>query len=198
MVSEEKKADRMNEEKEIEETGIPIDEDAQGSENNEKKTGEGNDNTSSTNDDIEGNTEQSKESEDLKTQYLRLAADFQNFKKRSEKEKSDIYAHANKEIALDMLEVIDSFEIALSHKDSVEKNFVSGMEKILKQFQTVLEKNGIEEINAEGEEFDPIFHHAVMTEDTEDFESGHVSAVLKKGYILNGKVIRAAMVKVSK
>lgn len=198
MVSEEKKADRMNEEKEIEETGIPIDEDAQGSENNEKKTGEGNDNTSSTNDDIEGNTEQSKESEDLKTQYLRLAADFQNFKKRSEKEKSDIYAHANKEIALDMLEVIDSFEIALSHKDSVEKNFVSGMEKILKQFQTVLEKNGIEEISAEGEEFDPIFHHAVMTEDTEDFESGHVSAVLKKGYMLNGKVIRAAMVKVAK
>ena len=61
-----------------------------------------------------------------------MAADFQNFKKRSEKEKSDIYAHANKEIALDMLEVIDSFEIALSHKDSVEKNFVSGMEKILK------------------------------------------------------------------
>ena len=154
--------------------------------------------TSSTNDDIEGNTEQSKESEDLKTQYLRLAADFQNFKKRSEKEKSDIYAHANKEIALDMLEVIDSFEIALSHKDSVEKNFVSGMEKILKQFQTVLEKNGIEEISAEGEEFDPIFHHAVMTEDTEDFESGHVSAVLKKGYMLNGKVIRAAMVKVAK
>lgn len=198
MVSEEKKADRMNEEKEIEETGIPIDEDAQGSDNNEKKTGEGNDNTSSTNDDIEGNTEQSKESEDLKTQYLRLAADFQNFKKRSEKEKSDIYAHANKEIALDMLEVIDSFEIALSHKDSVEKNFVSGMEKILKQFQTVLEKNGIEEISAEGEEFDPIFHHAVMTEDTEDFESGHVSAVLKKGYMLNGKVIRAAMVKVAK
>lgn len=198
MVSEEKKADRMNEEKEIEETGIPIDEDAQVSDNNEKKTGEGNDNTSSTNDDIEGNTEQSKESEDLKTQYLRLAADFQNFKKRSEKEKSDIYAHANKEIALDMLEVIDSFEIALSHKDSVEKNFVSGMEKILKQFQTVLEKNGIEEISAEGEEFDPIFHHAVMTEDTEDFESGHVSAVLKKGYMLNGKVIRAAMVKVAK
>ncbi len=198
MVSEEKKADRMNEEKEIEETGIPIDEDAQGSDNNEKKTGESNDNTSSTNDDIERNTEQSKESEDLKTQYLRLAADFQNFKKRSEKEKSDIYAHANKEIALDMLEVIDSFEIALSHKDSVEKNFVSGMEKILKQFQTVLEKNGIEEISAEGEEFDPIFHHAVMTEDTEDFESGHVSAVLKKGYMLNGKVIRAAMVKVAK
>lgn len=198
MVSEEKKAERMNEEKEIEETGIPIDEDDQGSDNNEKKTGKDNDNTSSTNDDIEGNTEQSKESEDLKTQYLRLAADFQNFKKRSEKEKSDIYAHANKEIALDMLEVIDSFEIALSHKDSVEKNFVSGMEKILKQFQTVLEKNGIEEISAEGEEFDPIFHHAVMTEDTEDFESGHVSAVLKKGYMLNGKVIRAAMVKVAK
>ena len=72
------------------------------------------------------------------------------------------------------------------------------MEKILKQFQTVLEKNGIEEISAEGEEFDPIFHHAVMTEDTEDFESGHVSAVLKKGYMLNGKVIRAAMVKVAK
>lgn len=141
--------------------------------------------------------EESEEDEDLKNKYMRLAADFQNFKKRADREKNDIYAYANQEIALDMLNVIDTFEIALSHKEGVEKNFIDGMEKILKQFKGVLEKNGIEEIKADGAEFDPVFHHAVMTEDTDRFQSGQVSAVLKKGYMLNGKVIRAAMVKVA-
>ncbi len=135
--------------------------------------------------------------EDENTKYLRLYADFQNFKKRTEKEKSDIYAYANEKIALDMLDVIDNFELALSHKEGVSETFVEGMEKILKQFNGVLEKNGIKEIDALGSEFDPMFHHAVMTEDTDKYESGAVSDVLKKGYVLNGKVIRAAMVKVA-
>jgi len=136
--------------------------------------------------------------EDQRTQYLRLMADYQNFKKRTEKEKSDIYAFANEKIARELLEVIDNFERAMDHTaDSSDKNLVSGMTAIFKQLKGVLEKNGIAELLADGQEFDPSLHHAVSTENTEDFQSGHVVETLQKGYTLKGKVIRPAMVKVA-
>ena len=127
---------------------------------------------------------------------MRLIADFQNFKRRTEKEKSDIYAYANEQIALELLEVIDNFERALDH-ESTDKAYAEGMELILKQLIEVLKKSGIEEIKTLGEEFDPNFHNAVMMEDNPDFESGKVTEVLQKGYTLNSKVIRPSMVKVN-
>lgn len=153
--------------------GIPDEEDA----GNEKKE-----------------TETREESSD--TKYMRLMADFQNFKRRTEKEKSDIYAYANEQIALGLLEVIDNFERALDH-ESTDKAYAEGMELILKQLIEVLKKSGIEEIKTLGEEFDPNFHNAVMMEDNPDFESGKVTEVLQKGYTLNSKVIRPSMVKVN-
>lgn len=153
--------------------GIPDEEDA----GNEKKE-----------------TETREESSD--TKYMRLMADFQNFKRRTEKEKSDIYAYANEQIALELLEVIDNFERALDH-ESTDKAYAEGMELILKQLIEVLKKSGIEEIKTLGEEFDPNFHNAVMMEDNPDFESGKVTEVLQKGYTLNSKVIRPSMVKVN-
>ena len=138
------------------------------------------------------------EDEDMKTKYLRLAADFQNFKRRTEKEKSDIYAYANEKFALDLLDVIDNFERALVHQnDCKDEKMKEGMELIFKQLQCVLEKNKIAEIPALGEDFDPNVHNAVMTNASEDYESGKVSAVLQKGYKLNNKVIRPAMVMVA-
>ncbi|MBQ2868199.1 MAG: nucleotide exchange factor GrpE [Firmicutes bacterium] len=138
------------------------------------------------------------EDEDMKTKYLRLAADFQNFKRRTEKEKSDIYAYANEKFALDLLDVIDNFERALVHQDDCkDEKMKEGMELIFKQLQGVLEKNKITEIPALGEDFDPNVHNAVMTNASEDYESGKVSAVLQKGYKLNNKVIRPAMVMVA-
>ena len=138
------------------------------------------------------------EEEDMKTKYLRLAADFQNFKRRTEKEKSDIYAYANEKMALDLLDVIDNFERALVHQDDCkDEKMKEGMELIFKQLQGVLEKNKITEIPALGEDFDPNVHNAVMTNASEDYESGKVSAVLQKGYKLNNKVIRPAMVMVA-
>ena len=138
------------------------------------------------------------EEEDMKTKYLRLAADFQNFKRRTEKEKSDIYAYANEKFALDLLDVIDNFERALIHQDDCkDEKMKEGMELIFKQLQGVLEKNKITEIPALGEDFDPNVHNAVMTNASEDYESGKVSAVLQKGYKLNNKVIRPAMVMVA-
>ena len=139
----------------------------------------------------------SKEDEELNVRYLRLAADFQNYKKRVEKEKSDIYAFANEKIVVELLDVIDNFERALEHSKDNSEGFAEGMNMIFKQFRGVLEKNGVEEMSAIGESFDPNFHHAVLTENSVEYESGKVTMVLQKGYMLNKKVIRPAMVKVA-
>jgi molecular chaperone GrpE len=140
--------------------------------------------------------ETTKDEEELNTRYLRLAADFQNYKRRVEKEKGDIYAYANEKIVIELLDVIDNFERALEHSNENE-SFSEGMNMIFKQFKGVLEKSGVEELNALGEDFDPNFHHAVLTENSVEYESGKVTQVLQKGYLLNKKVIRPAMVKVA-
>lgn len=145
----------------------------------------------------DGGQEKKKEpEEDGDARYLRLMADFQNYKKRIEKEKSDIYSYANEKLITEMLEVLDNFERALGQEESGD-SFKEGMEMIFKQLGNVLEKAGLAEITALGEEFDPNFHNAVMTEETEEYESGKVSGVMQKGYTLNGKVIRPSMVKVA-
>ena len=136
------------------------------------------------------------EDEALNTKYLRLMADFQNYKRRTEKEKGDIYAFANEKIVSELLNVIDNFERALD-AGSDGDSFVEGMNLIFKQLQGVLEKAGVVEIEALGQDFDPNFHHAVLTEDSAEYESGKVTAVLQKGYLLNNKVIRPSMVKVA-
>lgn len=142
--------------------------------------------------------ELSKEEEDMKTRYMRLAADFQNYKRRVEKEKSDIYAYANEKIVTELLDVIDNFERAIAHdQECKDSKMLEGMAMIFKQLKGVLEKSNVDEIKAIGEEFDPNFHHAVMTENSVEYESGKVTAVLQKGYLLNGKVIRPSMVKVA-
>ncbi|PKM84786.1 MAG: nucleotide exchange factor GrpE [Firmicutes bacterium HGW-Firmicutes-11] len=136
------------------------------------------------------------DSEDTNTKLLRLAADFQNFRRRVEKEKGDIYAYANERLIAELLSVVDNFDRALS-VESTDKNLQNGMELILKQFTDVLSQNGLEEISAVGSEFDPNFHHAVIMEKVDTGSSGHVVQVLQKGYLLNKKVIRPAMVKVA-
>lgn len=143
--------------------------------------------------------ENNKEEEDLNTRYMRLAADFQNFRRRTEKEKSDIYAFANEKIALDLLEVIDNFDRAMVHvEDSADQKLAEGMQLVFKQLKDVLAKNNISEIDALGQEFDPNYHNAVLTEAAgEGKEAGTVTQVLQKGYILNKKVIRPAMVAVA-
>lgn len=126
--------------------------------------------------------------------YLRLLAEFQNYKKRVEKEKSDLYSYANEKLMTELLEVIDNFERALEQPDT--EGFKEGIEMIFNQLENVLSGAGLAEIAALGEDFDPNVHNAVMTEETEEYESGKVSGVMQKGYTLNGKVIRPSMVKV--
>lgn len=136
------------------------------------------------------------EEEALNLKYMRLMADFQNYKRRTEKEKMDTYAYANEKIVSELLNVIDNFERALAAGDGGD-SFVQGMNMIFVQLQGVLEKAGVAEIESLGQEFDPNFHDAVMTEDSAEYESGKVTEVLQKGYTLNGKVVRPAMVKVA-
>ena len=149
----------------------------------------------------ESGTEKGREDarEDESQRYMRLAADFQNFKKRTEKEKADIYAFANEKFAADLLEVLDNFEraVAQDNVEGADAKFLEGMEMILSQLKNVLAKNNVEEIAAIGEEFDPNVHHAVLMESSETYESGRVTDVMQKGYRLKDKVVRPAMVKVS-
>ena len=139
--------------------------------------------------------------EDADRKYLRLMADFQNYKRRVEKEKKDLYSYANEKIMSDLLEVLDNFERALDQDPAAAADggagFREGMDMIFKQLTDVLKKEGLEEITALGEDFDPNLHNAVMTEETEEYESGKVSGVMQKGYTLKGKVIRPSMVKVA-
>ena len=136
------------------------------------------------------------EEEAWSMKYMRLMADFQNYKKRTEKEKTDIYAYANEKLIAELLTVLDNFERALAH-ECADESFVEGMNMIFKQFAGVLEKAGLEEIKALGEDFNPMFHNAVMMEDNDAYESGKVTNVMQKGYMLNKKVIRPAMVMVN-
>ncbi|MCQ2548267.1 MAG: nucleotide exchange factor GrpE [Clostridia bacterium] len=140
--------------------------------------------------------EKKEEDEALELKYTRLMADFQNFKRRSNEEKAGIYQRANESIVVELLLVMDNFERAMEHAPEGDA-FAEGVSQIYKQLQGVLDKNGVKEIEAQGLEFDPNFHNAVMTEDSDEVESGHIIQVLQKGYTLNGKVVRPSMVKVA-
>ena len=138
-----------------------------------------------------------KKIEELNAKYMRLMADFQNQKKRFDKEKADIYQYANEKIVKNILEVLDNFERALDATKDADPSLHDGMELIFKQLMTALENAGVAEIKALGEEFDPNFHNAVMMEETDEYESNKVSGVMQKGYTLNSRVIRPSMVKVA-
>lgn len=131
----------------------------------------------------------------LYDKYLRLVAEFDNFKKRTQKEKDEIYSIAKTDVVMGLLPVIDNFERA--EKFSEDKNIEEGMTLIKKQFLEFLKKIGVEEIEADGKEFDPTLHNAVLHEDRDDVPENTVVEVLQKGYKLGDKVIRYAMVKVA-
>lgn len=137
------------------------------------------------------------EEDPWQTKYMRLMAEFQNYKKRTAKEISDIRSSAGEKIMGNILDVLDNFERAFEQGTTDEK-YAEGVENIFKQLLTVLGNAGLSEMEVVGEEFDPNFHNAAVMEETEDFESGKISGVIQKGYTLNGKVIRPPMVKVAK
>lgn len=147
----------------------------------------------------EDNSKKAEAEENGDAKYLRLMAEFQNYKKRVAKEKSDIHSYANEKIVTELLEVLDNFERALATDNSTDvEGYAQGMRLIFDQLLGVLTKSGLVEVKALGEEFDPNMHNAVMTADSEEYDSNKVCSVLQKGYTLNGKVIRPSMVTVAK
>ena len=142
--------------------------------------------------------EEAKKAEEAESErYMRLMAEFQNFKRRAAKEKSDIHAYANEKIVGDLLPVLDNFERALD-TETEDEGYAKGMQLIFEQLKTALNNAGLEEIKAMDEEFDPNVHNAVMTETIEEKEDGTITKVLQKGYKLTDKVVRPSMVAVNK
>lgn len=139
--------------------------------------------------------EAKKQIEDLKGTVQRTQADFMNFKRRTEKEKEDISAFANEKIIMELLGIMDNFERALNAFDEEDSSVFKGVEMIKKQMEDVLAKSSVEEIDTDCK-FDHNMHHAVMQDAGENPDE--ILEVFQKGYKLKGKVIRPAMVKVSK
>lgn len=131
-----------------------------------------------------------------KDKYLRLLAEYDNFRKRSLKERLDASADATAKAALEVISVIDNFERAMAAECS-DEGYKKGVEMIYGQFTEVIKKLGVEEIEALGKEFDPNLHNAVSQVEDENFGENTVSQVYQKGYRLGDKVIRCAMVVVA-
>ena len=136
----------------------------------------------------------------LKDKYLRTLAEYENFRKRSEKEKAQMFELGAKSIIEQLLPVVDNFERALEHipEEEKENSFTKGVEGIYKQIQKMFLDCDIQAIEAVGQKFDPALHNAVMTEEEGDAEEDTVTADLQKGYTYRGNVVRHSMVKVKK
>ena len=137
--------------------------------------------------------------EELNDRLKRQMAEFDNFRKRTEKEKSQMYDMGAKTIVEKILPVIDNFErgLAAVPEDNKEDAFVVGMDKIYRQMLTVLEEAGVKPIEAVGAEFDPNFHNAVMHVEDETLGENVVAEELQKGYMYRDTVVRHSMVKVA-
>ncbi|CDN43743.1 MULTISPECIES: nucleotide exchange factor GrpE [unclassified Paenibacillus] len=143
--------------------------------------------------------ELSKQAEEHQQRYLRAQADFDNFRRRTQKEKEELAQYASSKLLTQLLPVVDNFERALAaaagsgDSDSLAK----GVDMIFRQLQGVLEQEGLKAMEAVGSPFNPEFHQAIMQVESEDHEEGIVVEEVQKGYILKDKVLRPAMVKVS-
>lgn len=139
--------------------------------------------------------------DELYQKHLRLAADFENYKKRLAKEKADIIAYGNEELIKALLNVLDNLERALEHAESQEdpKPLLEGVKLVHKQFLSCLEKFGVQFIDAtRGQEFDPRLHQAIERIESPDLTPGLIISEMLKGYMLKDRLLRPALVVVSK
>ena len=133
--------------------------------------------------------------------YLRLQADFENTRKRWERDRSELLRYANDDLLCSLLNITDDLERSLELSQDKHEDFTAfmkGVEMILAHIHDLMKKNGVSGINASGKIFDPNFHEALMQVESNDWPENTVIEELQKGYLLNGKVLRTAKVKVSK
>ena len=137
--------------------------------------------------------------EDLNDKYMRTFAEFDNFRKRTEKEKAAMFELGARSIIEKILPVIDNFERGFSTVEEEDKEdaFVKGMDMVYKQMLSTLEEAGVKAIDAVGQQFDPNLHNAVMHVDDENFGENEVAEEFQKGYTYRESVVRHSMVKVA-
>ena len=136
------------------------------------------------------------EKAELQDRVLRAQAEFQNFKKRVERERSEMYEYASMEAVRALLPVLDDFERSLKAESS-DKDYVKGMELIYNRFYEGLKKLGLEPIDSTGQPFDPHVHHAVDMVETDEAPADTVLEEFQRGYNFKGRMLRPAMVKVA-
>lgn len=134
---------------------------------------------------------------ELKSHIQRLQADFDNFRKQNEKQRQDLINYANEGLIVKFLDVYEDMERALENSNN-EEELREGLELIYSKMKTTLEKEGVEEIPAVGEKFDPFKHEALLTVDSPDHENNEIVDELMKGYTLKDKVIKYSKVRVCK
>ena len=139
-----------------------------------------------------------KERDTLKEQLLRAVADFDNYRKRIERERRELSDYAATDVLLELLPIIDNFERALQAPAGADEPFKKGVELIHKQMLDLLRKRGVTLIDALGADFDPNVHQAVIHEPSDEHREGEVMQELQRGYKLGDRLLRPAMVKVAK
>nr|WP_281279849.1 nucleotide exchange factor GrpE [Cohnella pontilimi] len=144
-------------------------------------------------------SELQRQAEENHSRFLRAQADFDNYRRRTQKEKEELAQYASLKLVDQLLPVLDNFERALqSGGEAAESHsFSKGVDMIFRQFYQVLENEGLKKIEAVGQPFDPELHQAIMQVESEEHESGTVVEVVQNGYWMKDKVLRPAMVKVS-
>lgn len=151
----------------------------------------------------EKNEEHSKDAElqkkldETKDQLLRMAAEYDNFRKRSQKEKDALYTDCKATVIKSLLPVVDNFDRVFANPDANYEDFKKGVEMTFKQFNDVFKSLNVEAFGEVGEEFDPNIHNAVMHTEDETLGENIITTVLAKGYKLGDKIIRPAMVAVA-
>ncbi|MBF0607471.1 MAG: nucleotide exchange factor GrpE [Magnetococcales bacterium] len=136
---------------------------------------------------------------ETKDKYMRLYAEFDNYKKRVQREKEDILKYGMEPLVGDLLPVIDNLEAALSHaSNSTAASLSTGVELTLKEFKKALSRYGVVEIEAKGKPFDPAFHEAMAETENNNVDDRTVLEEFRKGYMFKERVLRASLVKVSK
>jgi molecular chaperone GrpE len=150
---------------------------------------------------MQGLAQKTQEAAEANEKYLRTYADFDNYRKRMQRDLADFRLYANEQLALELLPVIDHLGLALKHAGVAEENvqgLQQGVELVYKQLRDVLEKFGIKSFESQGEPFDPAKHDAIMQVERADVPANTVVQVLNEGYLYHDKVLRHAKVGVSK
>jgi molecular chaperone GrpE len=142
------------------------------------------------------------ELEEMRDKYIRLYAEFDNYKRKVQKDREELIKYSNESLLEDLLPVLDNIEMALKHANTPSTDNIEalrqGVENTLREMQRTLEKYGVVPIEAEGKEFDPACHHAMSQVERDDIQDNMVVEEFRKGYMLREKVLRPSLVVVSK